>query len=47
MKKNYVKPEAEYINLEAQDIITVLGPGGDMDNDDDFGGWDDNTSILE
>lgn len=36
MKKNYVKPEAEYISLEAKDIITDLnGPGGGMGNDDD------------
>ena len=25
MKKQYLKPEAEYISLEAEDIITALG----------------------
>jgi hypothetical protein len=31
MKKKYLKPEAEYISLEAEDIVTDdFGLGGDM-----------------
>lgn len=37
MKKKYLKPEAEYISLEAKDIITDI-IGGDMEEEEDFWG---------
>ena len=41
MKKKYLKPDAEYISLEAKDLITAdnFGAGGFMssvDNEDDW-----------
>ena len=40
MKKKYLKPEAEYISLEAEDVITdILKPG--MDNASGNPDWED------
>lgn len=36
MKKTYLKPEAEYISLEAEDVITIID--GEMSGG---GEWDD------
>ena len=35
MKKTYLKPEAEYTSLEAEDVITIID--GEMSG----GEWDD------
>ena len=44
MKKKYLKPEAEYISLEAKDLITNNGPiSGEMGGDEDF--WGDESGI--
>lgn len=32
MKKKYLKPDAEYISLEAMDIVTIIE--GDEDDED-------------
>ena len=42
MKKKYLKPEAEYISLEAQDIITDI-IDGDMGEED----WGDLSAPLD
>ena len=45
MKKTYLKPEAEYISLEAQDIITGI-IDGDM-GEEDFGDLGDMSLPLD
>ena len=45
MKKKYLKPDAEYISLEATNIIT--GPiDGDM-GDEDVGDLGDLSALLD
>ena len=40
MKKKYLKPDAEYIGLEAEDIITDdMAPGGSMSNVENEDDW--------
>lgn len=41
MKKKYISPELEIINLETSDVITTSVPGAESGGD--TGGWDDWT----
>lgn len=43
MKKKYLKPEAEYVSLEAEDVITIIG--GELGGEEDDGSWEE-SGIL-